>query len=85
MPTQLKVQYTIRGVPQEVDRALRRKAQQRRISLNRLLVEELTNAAGSPPGRKYRSLQSIAGRWKKDPEFDRILEEQRQIDWGLWR
>lgn len=80
MPTQ--VQYTIRGVPREVDQALRKKAHQRKVSLNRLLVEELTNAAG---GRSHRSLKSIAGRWKKDPEFDRILTEQRRIDWSLWR
>ena len=85
MPTSLKVQYTIRGVPRDVDQTLRRKAHQRKISLNRLLVEELTNAAGCPSGQTYRSLKSIAGRWKEDPEFDRILEEQRQIDWGLWR
>jgi hypothetical protein len=72
-------------VPREVDLALRRKAHQRRVSLNRLLVEELTNMAGGLRERSYRSLKSIAGRWKEDPEFDRVLEEQRQIDWKLWR
>ena len=84
--TKPPIQYTIRGVPHEVDQALRKKANRRRISLNRLLVEELTNATGAQaPERTYRSLQSLAGRWKEDPKFERVLEEQRRIDWSLWR
>jgi len=54
------------------------------VSLNELLVAELTNiTAGS--GRRYRSLKHLAGKWKEDAEFDRILEDQRPIDWNLWR
>ncbi|MEK7753314.1 MAG: hypothetical protein AAB654_15425 [Acidobacteriota bacterium] len=85
MPTRLPVQYTIRGIPPDVDQALRRKAHRRKISLNQLLVEELVNATGASPKRSYRSLKPLAGRWKEDPEFDRILADQRQIDWSLWR
>ncbi len=78
-------QYTIRGIPAEVDRALRRKARERKMSLNSLLVEELTQAAGLPVKRKQRSLEGIAGRWKDDPEFDSAVKEQRKIDTDLWR
>ncbi len=85
MPTRWPVQYTIRGIPPDVDQALRRKAHQRKISLNQLLVEELANATGASSKRRYRSLKPLAGRWKEDPEFDRILADQRQIDWSLWR
>lgn len=85
MPARAPVQYTIRGVPGDVDQALRKKAHQRKISLNRLLVEELTAVTGTSPERTYRSLKTLAGRWKRDPEFDRILQEQRQIDESLWR
>ena len=85
MPAPPGTQYTIRGVPPEVDAALRKKAHQKRISLNRLLVDELTQAAGLPAQRKKRSLKGIAGRWKEDPEFDRAIEDQRKIDWDLWR
>ena len=49
-----------------------------------LLVEELTSAVESPLSKRYRSLKGIAGRWQEDPEFDRALEEQRQIDRSLW-
>jgi hypothetical protein len=85
MPAKKAIQYTIRGVPIEVDRALRRKAHQRKISLNQLLVEELTGAISSTAERKYRSFAGIAGKWQEDPEFDRILEEQRRIDEDMWR
>ena len=67
MPALHGVQYTIRGIPREVDRVLRRKARQRGISLNRLLVEELAAAGGGLPGRRYRSLEDLGGRWQNDP------------------
>ncbi len=85
MPTKSQVQYTIRGVPREVDRELRRRAHERKVSLNQLLVEELTHATGAQPKKKYRSIMSLVGTWKEDPEFDRILEEQRKIDEDLWQ
>ena len=85
MPAKPPVQYTIRGVPADVDLALRRKAHRRRISLNRLLVEELIKSIGEVPERSHRSLRALAGRWKEDAQFDRVLEDQRKIDWSLWR
>ena len=85
MPTKTRVQYTLRGIPIEVDQALRKKARERRISLNQLLVDELITASGASSSRRYRSLKHVAGRWKEDPEFDKALEAQRQIDWSLWR
>ena len=83
MPT--KLQYTIRGVPVEVDRALRRMSRQRGVSLNQLLLERLQESTGIEPRKVERSLASIAGKWHEDPEFDRILDEQRQIDREMWR
>lgn len=79
------IQYTVRGVPPEVDQALRKKARERRVSLNRLLVEELSSLSGAEGGRQYRSLKELTSRWKEDPEFDRVIEEQRRIDWKLWK
>ena len=35
---QAQIQYTVRGVPGEVDLALRRKAVQRKLSLNQLIL-----------------------------------------------
>ena len=84
MPRREKVQYTIRGVPTEVDQALKEKSRRRGISLNQLLVEELTEATGGEP-KTRRSLKPLLGKWQDDPEFDRILEEQRRIDQEMWR
>jgi len=77
------VQYTIRGVPHEVDRALRQKAARRKQSLNQVILDELTEAS---IGRKRRAdFSDLTGRWTPDPAFDEILAAQRQIDWDKWK
>jgi hypothetical protein len=77
------VQYTIRGVPREVDRALRRKAAQRKRSLNQVVLEELAVAT---VGRRRRAdFSDLVGRWTSDPAFDEILASQRRIDWDKWK
>jgi hypothetical protein len=76
------IQYTVRGVPREVDRALRRKAAQRKLSLNQIIVEELT--AGTTGVRKRADFHDLAGQWTADPAFDEIIAAQRQIDLDKW-
>jgi len=77
------VQYTIRGVPPEVDRALRTKAAQLKISLNQVVVEELTRAT---IGRSRKAdFSGLVGQWTPDPAFDEIIAAQRQIDWDKWK
>ena len=77
------LQYTVRGIPPEVDRALRRKAAQRKQSLNRIIVEELT--AATTGLRKRADFHDVAGQWIPDPAFDDILASQRQIDPDKWK
>src|SRR5205814_6551797 len=60
MPAKSNVQYTVRGIPKEVDQALGKKPQQRKVSLNRLLIEELTSATGATLARTLRSLDALA-------------------------
>lgn len=77
------VQYTVRGVPKEVDRGLRKKAAQLKISLNQLVVDELTRAT---IGRSRKAdFSDLVGQWTPDPEFDEIIATQRQIDWEKWK
>jgi hypothetical protein len=77
------VQYTIRGVSREVDRALRQKAARRKQSLNQVILDELAEAS---IGRKRRAdFSDLTGRWTPDPAFDEILAAQRQIDWDQWK
>ena len=76
-------QYTIRGIPLEVDRALRERAKQRRMSINQVIIEELTLAT---LGRKQvADFSEFVGRWAPDPDFDKILESQRQVNADDWR
>jgi hypothetical protein len=77
------VQYTIRGVPREVDRALRQKAVRRKQSLNQVIVDELTSATIGK--RRKIDLSDVVGKWTPDPAFDEIIAAQRQIDWEKWK
>jgi len=77
------IQYTVRGVPPEVDRALRHKAEQRNKSLNEVVLEELSEAA---LGQKRRAdFSDVTGGWTPDAAFDQILASQRRIDWDKWK
>jgi hypothetical protein len=77
------IQYTIRGVPEDVDRALREKAIHRKASLNEVVVTELV--AATTGRRVHADFSDLVGRWSPDPEFDEIIAAQRQIDWAKWK
>jgi hypothetical protein len=77
------VQYTIRGVPLEVDYVLRQKAAQRNQSLNQVILDELTVAT---VGRQHRAdFSDLVGKWVPHPAFDEILAAQRTIDADKWK
>jgi hypothetical protein len=77
------VQYTVRGVPREVDRVLRQRAKQRGASLNQLLVDELTTATMGHP--KRADFSDLLGKWTPDGSFDEIVASQRRIDPDKWK
>jgi plasmid stability protein len=80
------MQYTIRNIPKPIDRALRAKARKERKSLNQAAIEALSsglNVTNQP--KKYRDLSDLAGTWIEDPEFDKAIEAQDQIDPEMWR
>ena len=77
------VHYTIRGVPAEVDIALRAKAAQRKQSLNRIVLDELTRALIGKPVRT--DFSDLVGKWAPDPGFDEVIASQRQIDADKWK
>ncbi|HEY1240825.1 MAG TPA: hypothetical protein VGF16_09725 [Bryobacteraceae bacterium] len=83
MKRQADIQYTIRGVPPEVDRALRQRAERRKKSLNQLILDELT--AVTIGDRPRADFSDLVGRWTPDPAFDEIISSQRRIDWKKWR
>jgi len=77
------IQYTIRGIPPEVDSTLRKKAAQRKQSLNQVILDELTMAAGGH--RRRANFSDLVGRWTPDPAFDEILAAPRQFDPDKWK
>lgn len=86
-PSASTVQYTVRSVPAHVDKALRRKAEQGRKSLNVVLRDALIREAeGSDlPGRVYTDLDALVGAWVDVPGFDDAIQAQDRVDETLWR
>ena len=80
------MQYTLRNVPEHLDRELRERARREGKSLNETLLELLAIATGLQGGAPpRRDLSDVAGTWVEDPELDQALSEQRAIDEELWR
>ncbi len=77
------VQYTVRGVPADVDRALRDRAARQKKSVNQVILDELTNATIGT--RQIADFSDLVGRLQPDSAFDDILESQRKVDLDDWR
>lgn len=86
-PSPPTVQYTVRSVPAHVDKALRRRAQNERKSLNEVLRDALIREAEGTdaPERVYTDLDALAGSWVDVPGFDDAIEAQHRVEEALWR
>lgn len=80
------VQYTVRQVPCELDRRLRKLAKQRGMSLNAFVVECLSREADlSPEQPRYHDLDHLIGKLVYDEELEAALQDQRKIDEEMWK
>ena len=80
------MQYTIRGIPETVDNALRARARSAGTSLNAAAVDALVEGSGvAGSRRKRRDLGGIAGTWKADKAVASALADQDLVDENLWR
>lgn len=78
-------QYTIRNVPEILDRALRERAKRKGISLNDAAVEAIKRGLGVVDSDViYDDLDDLIGTWKSDDEFDRAITEQDKVDNDVW-
>ena len=79
---------TLRNLPPEVEKAIKRTAAREGTSKCRATVSLLERAvAGPKQPAAYHDLDHLAGAWsEKDArEFDRYLAKQRTVDKELWQ
>jgi len=80
------MRYTLRKIPRDVDAALRQRARQEGKSLNQVALEALSRGLGiAQAPTKFHDLDFVIGTWVEDPEFDKAIEAQRQIDPEMWK
>lgn len=79
------MQYTIRNITDEIDRAARERAEREGLTLNEALVRALRTGLGveTQPTKK-RDFSSIFKGEPLEPEVIEALEEQKRIDPELW-
>jgi len=85
-------QITLRGIPVEVEKAMKKEAERKGVSLNKAFIALLENTAGTKKRAQrkqtlHHDLDHLCGTWTKREadEFTRNLEFQRRIDEGLWK
>ena len=80
------MQYTIRDIPPRLDVELRERARREGKSLNQVAVEALAQGVGlGSTGAPKRSLEGIAGSWKRDSATEQALADQDRIDPSMWK
>jgi hypothetical protein len=80
------MQYTIRGIPEAIDSAVRERAKAEGKSLNEVAVEALADGLGVGEGDVVRrDLSDVAGTWKRDSAVEAALADQDRVDADLWR
>ena len=79
-------QYTIRNVPEALDRELRERARRNGISLNDAAVEAIRRGLGlAESDVTYDDLDDLIGTWQRHDEFDRAIADQDSVDADAWR
>lgn len=85
-------QITLRGIPAEIEKIVRKEAERQGLSLNKAFILLLKNATGmKAKGQKtkhlYHELDQFSGLWSKEEAavFEKNLEFQRRIDKTIWK
>ena len=83
-------QLTIRGFDEDLERAIRRLAEQEGISLNKAVMRLLRRGAGLGDGPAAdvvgSSLDQLAGTWTDDDarDFEDVQRDFERVDPELW-
>jgi hypothetical protein len=83
---------TLRNLPRELEKAVRKEADRKRTSINKAVISLLERNTEAHKRKKrqikaYDDLDALAGSWtaKEAAEFDKSLVSQRTIDPELWK
>jgi len=83
---------TLRNLPSEIEKIVRKEADRQRTSINKAVISLLERKSETHKKKKlglqeYDDLDSLAGSWSKKEaaEFDKALAAQRTIDPELWK
>ena len=81
---------TVRGIPPDIEKKIRKEAQQKKLSMNKALLSILHKSVGKPEKDKkilFHDLDHLSGIWKKEEAevFAKTLASQRTVDEDLWK
>ncbi|MGL4511561.1 MAG: hypothetical protein ACRCT8_00610 [Lacipirellulaceae bacterium] len=78
------MQFTVRGVPPDVEQAARERAGREGVSVNNVLLGALRRGLGvAKQTEKQRDLSDLSGKRLITPEAEAAFEAQRTIDPNL--
>ena len=85
-------QVTLRGIPLDIEKMIKREAGRKGLSLNKAFISLLEKTTGTKQKAQKRKslhhdLDHLCGVWTKREakEFTKNVESQRTIDEGLWK
>jgi hypothetical protein len=80
-------QITLRDIPENIEAAIRKEAEEKRLSINKTVVGLLKKAT-EEPGKEllHHDLDDLFGAWTAEDEqvVAESMHAQRVIDEGLW-
>lgn len=77
--------FTIRSIPDTIDRALRQRAKREAKSLNAVVVEVLARGLElDPKPAEHTDLDPLIGSWQEDPAFDLAIADFERVDEDAW-
>lgn len=80
-------QLTIRGVSEDLARALKQETTRRGVSLNQAVLDILRQSLGLGQSKYDNGLSKFAGKWSQEEfvSFEKNTEVFEQIDQDLWK
>ena len=78
---------TLRDIPAPIAERIEREAKRSGKSLNRTVIDLLTDDSRNSKSRTYHDLDHLIGMWSNEEaeEFNRLLSEQRTVDPDMWK